>query len=154
MLSSLWLPGSDWPWSNRSPIFLRYHLISRNIKSIIMHHLLWNIHWICAVWQYSKDTHRSNKIIRLNLPPRRKRFCIWELWTVERIVAEAVFASPTPNVSSDHISINIAHYWLWNGWMYWCSPEQSLIMAPMRTRGSRQGVSGQERELYFPLRPI
>ena len=36
MMFSLWLPGSDWPWSNRYPILLGYHLIYRNIKSIIM----------------------------------------------------------------------------------------------------------------------
>ena len=35
--------GSEWPWSNRCPILLGCHLIYRNIKSIIMFHLLWNI---------------------------------------------------------------------------------------------------------------
>ena len=36
--------GSEWPWSNRCPILLGCHLIYRNIKSIIMFHLLWNIY--------------------------------------------------------------------------------------------------------------
>ena len=36
--------GREWPWSNRCPILLGCHLIYRNIKSIIMLHLLWNIY--------------------------------------------------------------------------------------------------------------
>ena len=36
--------GRERPWSNSCPILLGCHLIYRNIKSIIMLHLLWNIY--------------------------------------------------------------------------------------------------------------
>ena len=41
--------GSEWPWSNRCPILLGCHLIYRNIKSIIMFHLLWNIYCLAII---------------------------------------------------------------------------------------------------------
>ena len=35
--------GWEWPWSNRCPILPGCHLIYKNMKSIIMLRLLWNI---------------------------------------------------------------------------------------------------------------
>ena len=51
--------GRERPWSNSCPILLGCHLIYRNIKSIIMLHLLWNIHHILIWWSLHHHSTRN-----------------------------------------------------------------------------------------------
>ena len=129
--------GSEWPWSNRCPILLGCHLIYRNIKSIIMFHLLWVI-YLCFdqiiknIWNTKTHIYVGGKTWGreiINAPWGHWWFLsldwccrVWDAWW---------WYVGFPN--------HLAPAWLWAKWTLWIRhiPQSTRIIVPSRTSRTR-----------------